>query len=213
MSKKLCFIVLMLLASVELLAARDIGLGGKIGIGVGWWRGSDYSENVDVTGAANATIGAYTFLEVHKYVALQFEFSLALIGNSDERKYSNFKVERDYRNVAFEVPIYVKPKFKLGPGDMFFLAGPKLLILLNDFTVSHVASGSNISYENESDYQIGRQFHLGMSFGFGYDLNIGPGKLQFALTITPYLTNYGKDYTDAIQNEAYLNVGYAYVFK
>ena len=189
-----------------------VDLGGKMGIGAGWWRGSEYTKNIDTTGAFNATMGVYTSFELHKYVAMQFELLFATIGNNDELKYKNYKLERSFRNTAFELPVYVKPKFELGLGEMFFLLGPKFLILLDDFKVNTKASISNVSHESELDYRIGRQFHLGLTLGIGYEFKVGPGKLQFSLNVTPYLTNYGKGYSDAVQNEAYLDVGYAYTF-
>ena len=210
--KKIIIIVGFLFIAMSSFA-MDIDLGGKMGIGVGWWRGADYSKNVDVVGAANATFGAFTSFELHKNIAMQFELLFAFIGNADELKYKDYKLERDYRNIAFELPVYIKPKIELGPGEMFFLIGPKFLILLDDFKVKHTSSKSSISHSSETDYRIGRQFHIGLAFGLGYELKLGPGKLQFSLNVTPYLTDYGKGYSDAVQNEAYLDVGYSYTFE
>jgi hypothetical protein len=210
---KRIIICIVVIFTVMDLFAMEVDLGGKAGLGIGWWRGEDYDKGVDVTGNIIATMGAYTSFEVHKHVALQFELLFAIVGNGDEVSYSSYKVTRSFRNIAFELPIYVKPKFGLGPGEMFFLAGPRLLVLLDDFHVDHKVSVSDVSYESESDYQIRRQFHLGISVGFGYEFRLGPGKMQLALNVTPYLTNYGEGYSDAIQNEAYLDIGYAYTFK
>lgn len=212
MLKKLICILVFFLISLDVYS-MDIDLGGKLGLGVGWWRGDTYEKDVDILGAPIATFGPYASVEVHKYVALQFELMFAFIGNKDEKEYSNIKSERNFRNYAFEAPIYLKPKFKLGPGDMFFLFGPKFLVLLDDFDVTIRTSASNISLESESTFDIGRQFHLGLALGLGYDLKLGPGKLQFAINITPYLTNFGKSCDKASYNEFYFDVGYAYTFK
>lgn len=210
MKRVICILFVLLTTN---LFALEVDLGGKLGLGVGWWRGDDYTEDVDVMGAPNFNFGASTSFEVHKNVALQFELLFALVGNEDEKRYEGLKVSRNYYNSSFQIPVFLKPKFEVGPGDMFFLVGPRFMILLNDFTVRHKLSSNNISYESETDYEIGRQFQLGLSFGFGYDLKLGPGKLQFYLDITPFLTNYGNDYDRAIQNEANFNIGYAFTFK
>lgn len=209
--RKIIFILLVLLTTN--LFALEIDLGGKMGMGVGWWRGSDYTEDLEILGAANATFGVFTSIEVHEYVSLQAELLFAVIGNRDKVMYGKYVVKRSFKNVAFEFPLYVKPKFEIGPGDMFFLIGPKFLILMDDFNVKQKTSLPDASYEVESDYQIGRQLHLGLSLGFGYEFKLGPGKLYFALEATPYLTNYGKSYFKAIQNEAYFNAGYAFTLK
>jgi hypothetical protein len=200
------------LVSIDLYAI-SLDVGGKLGAGVGWWRGSAYEKNVEPFGAPIALFGPYTSLEIHKYVALQFELLFSIIGNKDEIKYSTFTLERKFLNYAFEVPVYVKPKFEAGPGEVFFLFGPRFLILLDDFDVDVKTSIADVTVEAKSDYRVGRQFHLGITCGVGYDLKLGPGKLQFAINITPYLTNYGKDFDKAIQNEFYFDIGYAYTFK
>src|SRR5210317_131345 len=104
--KKIIIIVLVLFAFVDLYAAREIDLGGKMGLGIGWWRGDTYGKDVDITGGFNATFGAYTSIELHKHVALQTELLFSFLANGDEKRYSNFKVERSFRNVAFEIPVY-----------------------------------------------------------------------------------------------------------
>lgn len=207
------FSILFLLTTLDAFAL-GFDVGGKLGIGMGWWRGETYDNNTkDVTGAPDFTIGPYFSAELHKYVALQGELLFTYIGNKDKATALGVNYSRKFRNYAFELPIYIKPKLRLGPGELFLLAGPKFLILLDDFSVSTKTLSDTITAEIESNHGIGRQIHLGISLGVGYDWKLGPGKLQFAFQITPYLTNYGPNYQRAIQNEFTFDFGYAYTVK
>ena len=213
MIKKIIVVLMFVLFSSSLYS-MDIDLGGKMGIGIGWWRGDTYSKNVDVVGEVNATFGGYTSLNLHKYVAMQFELLFAAVSNADKIEGKDFEFQTTYRAFAFEVPVYIKPKYKVGPGEMFLLFGPRFLLLLTDFKVdTETRIGYNPTiHKPENDFSVRRQFHLGLTFGFGYELELGPGKLQMSLHITPYLTDYGKTCRKAIQNEAYFDAGYAFTF-
>jgi hypothetical protein len=210
---KLMFLALVFLVSSGDLFAASFDVGGKMGIGMGWWRGEKYNEKTEeVIGAPDLTVGPYISLELHKYFSLQCEVLFSYIGNKDKRVFG-IEYSTEFRNFAFAIPIYAKPKLKLGPGDLFFLVGPKLLLLLDDFKTTAKTSSKSIKTEVETDYEVSRQFHLGISYGIGYDWMLGPGKLQFAFQITPYLTDYGKDFNEALQNEFTFDFGYAYTFK
>jgi hypothetical protein len=195
-------------------SAAIVSLGGKIGFGMGWWRGSSYEKNLEdadgkLIGAFDFVLGPYCDVDLHKYVSLQAEFLFTFIGNADEYEILGAIYEQSYRNVGFEIPIYIKPKFPIGPGNIFILFGPELLILLDDFT----HTGNLTSATKKSHVSLSRQLHFGLACGLGYDLKLGPGMMQFAFSITPYLTNYGDNFDRALQNEFTFQVGYAYTFR
>jgi hypothetical protein len=207
---KYLILVIFLFSMAPNSYAVGVDFGGKFGIGAGWWHGSDYDKSVkDVTGAFDFNIGPYCALDFHKYISMQFALLFSYIGNGDEYDVLGSTVERKLHNFAFQVPVLAKPKFPLGPGEIFILAGFDIIILLSDFTA--IAKLGNT--ETTTNIDVGRQFHLGISCGLGYDWKLGPGKLQFAIKITPFITHYGGNFSRAYQNEITFDFGYAYAFK
>lgn len=204
---KYLFLSIFFFSMISNSYAVGVDFGGKFGLGMGWWRGSDYEDAVDdVTGAFDFIIGPYCSLDFHKYVGMQFELLFSYIGNGDEWPST---AEQSYRNYAFQIPIMVKPKFPVGPGDIFILFGPDILILLDDFEVITKLGNTEVT----TDVEISRQFHIGLTCGIGYDWKLGPGRLQFALKITPFITHYGSSFSKGFQNEFTFDFGYAYTFK
>jgi hypothetical protein len=70
--KRIIFVLLVLLTTN--LFALEVDLGGKLGMGAGWWDGKDYTKHADSIGAPNFNFGAYTANETNLNVGYSYTF-------------------------------------------------------------------------------------------------------------------------------------------
>jgi hypothetical protein len=101
--------------------------------------------------------------------------------------FTNFGTDWDvtYSGTVIETPIYVKPRIPAGPGNLFFLVGPDIIILITDFEEKSESGVSDFSFDVEPE----KTFIVGVTGGLGYEFPAGLGTVSFEAKYTRTFTD------------------------
>lgn len=205
--KKISYIILILCLTVAIRKAYAIetNLGPKVNIGLGWLYGKDWDSFLDAGNASeslgfNFCAGIYTDITFTR---------IGIFGASlqPELLYSRTRASAAFPNQEWEItfdiiqiPIYFKPKFRIGPGDFYFLVGPDMIFIVN--TTQNFLSKT--THPKTDTF-----FTIGLGSGFGYSIPLGPGNLEYSIICTPYFTRLWKN-SDTYLSKFAIEISYGF---
>jgi hypothetical protein len=192
-----------------------------VGGNLRWAEGEEWKESlitVDTVGDPETALGfvgfsggVYLTLGLLDYLALQTEILFTTIGGHyGYDLLSGERLEGYHSLHVVEIPIYLKPRFRLGVGRIYLLAGPDILWRLgNPLTVTEeLEDKSFIGRTSSSD------FLFGVAAALGYEISLGPGMLSFELkylrTLTGTISLFDDDDIPVFYNAAAIFVGYGF---
>jgi len=178
----LCTVLLFVPIAAQSL---DLTLGARVGLGHTGFYGPDYEKYKDRGGLTYARSalklgfsgGLYTTLGFLPFLALQPEVLFSISGDT----HRNEDTVRTANIHFLEIPVLVKARLTAGPGLASIFAGPTFDIKLGagKLIVEDTDGGSKV--ETNLDAEDVNPFLLGVLFGGGYDLPLGPGTLSMDL--------------------------------
>ena len=187
--------------------AGSFRFGGKVGFGAGWFSGSDWKDthdSMELKGSQQACRLAGVFAEIGiiEHLALQPEILFSSKGGEYWGNYDVIGKGNVYVS-GVEIPVYVKPKFKVGKNTLYGLIGPDIFLPLSQIKIKG-KSGSTTTVNCENTYNT---FILGLSGGLGYEHPLKKGSLDFAITYCKAISHiFFVDNTSL--NDIALSIGY-----
>ena len=153
--KKLFILAIVFLLIGFTAYSLDLYVGGTFGGSVGWLNGSDWIDGLASFGAENKcrlgySIGVSFELCVLPSFSLQPEVLLSSQGGAYEYNIG-FNVDGKVKASLVEIPIYIKPKFKMGSGVFHLLLAPEFLIFLTDLKYKESGGGTTVESELTPD--------------------------------------------------------------
>ena len=195
----------------------DLALGLRVGVGHTGFYGPDYERYKDRDGLTYSRSvlkvgfsgGVFATLGFFPYLALQPEVLFTISGDS----HGNDDSVRTANLMLLEIPVLVKGRMPLGSGTACIFAGPDFGIELGTgrLIVDEVGGGSKV----EDDFDAGdvNSFQVGVLFGGGYDVPLGPGSFSLDLRYKFGITRIHSDSyisdNDVRQSGAMITVGYS----
>lgn len=217
--KRLTMLLCALIITIGLIgvparaAGFEFALGPKVDLGLGFYTGDDWHDGLDFINSDNRPVLAFSFGVMFDMTffrtgifGLGFQNEVLFTLNGGGWTYES-DIYYEQRIMGIDIPLLVKPKFKVGNGDLYALFGPVILIPVGDVHVM-ARSGGNTS-EDDIDPDYDATATAGIGVGFGYDINLGPGKLELGILYTAYLSRLYDNY-DRFNNKFVFSVGYAF---
>jgi hypothetical protein len=194
-------------------AGFEFALGPKLDIGTGFYTGKEWRDTLDYFDRDNRAVFAFsigvmfdmTFFRVGVFgLGFQNEVLFSLNGGGSTLDSDIFTEDRI---MGIDIPLLIKPKFKLGNGDLYGLFGPVILIPVGDIHITNKVEGNTSEDDVAPHYDNGATAGIGV--GIGYDITLGPGKLELGILYTAYLSRL-YDHYDRFNNKFVFSVGYAF---
>jgi hypothetical protein len=198
--------VIIMLSSVCVFAG-SITIGGKASGGIGFLSGSDWKDSLDFLGADNGShfgfsIGAYAEIGIIEQLAIQPEILYSNKGGGYSYNIG-FEVKGKVSASGLEIPVYVKPKFKMGTGTLYGLIGPDFYLIFGDVKYKETGGGLSVTTDVPPD----NSFIFGLSGGLGYEYPLKTGSIDIALKYNTTLSKiYENDNTRL--NDVSLSIGF-----
>lgn len=201
MKRFVLFILLVLLPTM--VFCFDFAIGPKLGLNVGWMSGNDWEAMIDFfddngsSETAGLRIGfsggIFLTLGLFDFLAIQPEILFSTVGG--RYRYTEGGVDFDGVQSAnvFEIPIFLKPRIRLGSGTLYLLIGPNIVFILGDIVMKEEAFGTKVEFEIEPDNST----IFGISGGLGYEIpTIFKRKISFEVKYTKTLTESSDDWEE-----------------
>lgn len=204
MKKVLLLSVLILLAGGTAFAL-DISLVPKVGAGVGMHTGDDWQTFLDQDPPADNSVrfaySAGAFLDIGLIPALAIQAGAAFGQTGGGYSVQDSDVNGTTTFTMIEVPLLLRPRFVVGTGSLYLLAGPAAFFLLGDLTQDE--DGTEVSaFEPDN-----RVVWAGAA-GLGYSFPVGGGNALVELKYSRSFSEF-TDGDDTRLNNLYLQLGYA----
>jgi hypothetical protein len=192
-------------------AGFQFAFGPKVDLGLGFFTGEDWKDLLDAGNLDNRVAFTFsgglmfdiTFFRARNFgLGIQPELLFTITGGGWTYDDDNYRTETYY---GIDIPIYIKPKFKLGNGDFYFLIGPAIFIPVMDYEWEVETPMGSVS----SDAEVDADVVVGIGAGLGYDIYLGPGILEIGCSFTHYIMEYWDNYKQ-YQNKFVFSVGYAF---
>ena len=195
MKRFIGLILLILLCSAG-LTARELVLGVKGGVNLGWFSGNnwdDYVESaelyygIDIEEQLHPALHAGLYLEsmFSRNLGLVTELNFTQYGQDYEYSYAGEDFEGSYSINAIEIPLLLKIAAQ-PVGGFYGLAGPTIILLTGDLEFEESGGGVTVKGSDTPDNPI----VLGLTAGVGYGFIINQGVLSLE-------ARYGRNLTDA----------------
>lgn len=192
--------------------AFEFKLGPQLGLGAGFFTGEDWEDwyMIFPDDAENKPVFSFSVglsLDMNFYqgdsfrFGMQQEFLYVFTGGGFTN--DNLNVEAEYYVNTFRIPIFLKPGFKAGKGNVFLIIGPDILLSLDNKVVKRSVKGNA-----PGDTRVDRNYSIGLSTGLGYEFEIGKGGLYLYATYSTYFT--GMVGNTMYNHIIHLNVAYLF---
>mgnify|MGYP000919729926 CR=1 FL=1 len=217
--KRIIFLVCALLITAGFFvkpvqaAGFEFALGPKLDLGIDFYSGDDWNDYLDASNNNNRPVLAFSFGIIFDMtffragifgLGFQPEVLFSLNGGGATYDYDTFW---EHRIMGIDIPLLVKPKFKLGNGDLYVLLGPVVLIPVGD--VHRQWRDGSTEGDSDFDPDYDNDATAGIGVGIGYDITVGPGKLELGILYTGYLSRLIDNY-DRFNNKIVFSIGYAF---
>lgn len=199
-------------------AAFDFSLGPKVDLGAGFLTGKYWKDIFVGPGNDNRAVLDFAgglLLDLNFFrsgifgLGLQPELLICMSGGGMTAP--SGKYLEDYGEVSFkclEIPIYLKPRIKLGKGDLYLLCGVNLIYLLGPIELTQYVAGkldpaASLAMDPDT------RFLVGIAVGLGYDIDLGAGKLEIGIAYTNSLMEMSDFFGKTYSNRVVLSLGAA----
>jgi hypothetical protein len=212
MSKVSILVLSVLLVASVAAFSLDVNLGVKAGAGVGYFTGEGWNDYLDTltSGDSGASIafGAAVFADFKLLDFLAIQPGVAYMRTGASYSFTDALAQDVQTDVAVNlltIPLYIRPMFPVGAGDVYLFAGPAFTLVLGDVTETADIGGT----DTDTDFTPGTDSFWGVSGGLGYSFPLGPG---FALAEAKYTMHFNDalEYgaVDANSSTALFQLGY-----
>lgn len=195
------------------LAAVDVTLGVKAGPVLGFLTGEDWDYTVEYLGGTNSVLFSFTggfFLGLgfHHNIAMETGLHIIGAGGKFNGTVMGYSYTASQTGTGLELPIMIKPRFPVGTGELYLLAGPDIFLYLTDVSFDVDYSDPTILDEHVT-IPVENSFLFGFSVGGGYSFPAGPGTLSFDLRYSRMITQTFQN-SIMVPNVIGLYIGYGF---
>ncbi len=214
----LVFLLLILVLLPHALFGFDFALGGKLGLNIGWITGDDWQAELDFWddyGSADASMvrlgvsaGLFLTFGLVDNLAIQPEVLISTIGGTYSYNYSGYDINGVHSSTVIEIPVHLKPRFRVGFGHVYVLAGPEIMIILGDIRLEESVSGSSAEVDWEVEPDNSALFGISAGLGLDFPMVFGgvfSAELRYSRTFTEWFDDY-----ESFQNAVIIMIGYGF---